>query len=107
MSAIIRGTTPRIKYAFSSLDARDITVALLKIKQEGQAIVEKELADADTVTANSIEWVLSQEDTLKLAPKKYAYISLDWLLDDDTRGAGVTEPVNVISSGTDEVLENE
>ena len=103
MEELIKGTTPTIKYSFSTVDVSDIVVALLKVTQK-DIQVQKTLADAN-IDGNAMEWVLSQEDTLALKENQYAMITLDWLLNDGTRGAGKTEIIKVIPSGTDEVLE--
>lgn len=103
MQQMIKGTTPTIKYSFSTVDVADITVALLKVSQVNGAVISKDLAAA-TVGSNYLEWLLSQEDTLSLKEGKYAKITLDWLLDDGTRGAGNSAVVKVVESGTNEVL---
>lgn len=105
MATIVRGTTPTIRYTFSSVDVNDITVAKLIVKQNGQAVISKELTDG-TIGENCIDWKLSQEETLSLT-REMAKIGLDWLLSDGTRGVGNTVQCLVSNSNYDQVLENE
>lgn len=103
MEQLIKGTTPTIRYSFSTVTVSNIVVALLKVTQKGVQI-QKNLTDAE-VQAKALEWVLTQEDTLALKDNQYAMITLDWLLADGTRGAGNTAIIKVVPSGTNEVLE--
>ena len=103
-TSIIRGTTPLIKYNFSSVNVADIAMAYLVIKQNGAAVVTLPLADA-TVGSTSLSWVLTQAQTLLLKDGKNAEICLDWILTSGTRGIGKTLEVNVGSSAVNEVIE--
>ena len=104
MTELVKGTTPTIRYNFSSVTVSDIVVALLKITQAKGVQVVKDLEDA-TVGNKYLEWVLTQEETLSLKEGNYALITLDWLLDNGTRGFGKQSVVKVVPSGTNEVLE--
>lgn len=84
---LIRGTTPTIRFTFSSVDPAEIVDAYMVIKQNDADVVKKELTDA-TVGATYLEWLLLQTDTLALAAGTPAQVCLDWLLGDGTRGAG-------------------
>lgn len=104
-NSIIKGTTPTIRYIFKTIDTNDLAVAILKVSQGSVAVITKNISDAvishDT---KSIEWKLSQLETLGLDTKSMASISLDWLLIDETRGAGKTVNVKVVPSATNEVI---
>lgn len=69
---IARGTTPTIKYTFTIINPSDITVAYLTIKQ-GSVTIERDI-DTATVNEDSIEWTLTQEETLALSTKTDALI---------------------------------
>lgn len=69
---IARGTTPTIKYTFTIVNASDITDAYLTIKQ-GTITIERGF-DTATIGEDSIEWTLTQEETLKLSIKTDALI---------------------------------
>lgn len=100
---IVRGTTPTIRYTFSSVSVSNITVAKLLIEQ-GDIKIEKGLSDA-TTGQGYLEWTLSQTDTLSLQDKKACRIRLDWKLQDGTRGIGKTvSSVDVRSSAYNEVI---
>lgn len=100
---IIAGTTPTIEYTFSTVPVANITTAIFTIKQNGQAVIEKTLADA-TIGEDKISWTLSQEDSLSLSLTKTTKAYLDYVLTDGTRGAGITQNVNISEAGINEVI---
>lgn len=102
MSEIVRGTTPTIRYTFSTVDPADISNAVLTIAQRGTARITKTLAAA-TVGEGTLSWTLTQAETLSLS-KTDAEINLDWLLESGIRGAGVTLDVKVLNPGVNEVM---
>lgn len=102
MSAIIRGTTPTIRYTFSKVDGRELRVAILKIKQNNVVKIERDITSA-SIDEKYVEWILSQEETLSLDCSR-ATISLDWLDLNGMRGAGITKSVVVTNSATNEVI---
>ena len=104
MATIIRGTTPTIRYTFSSVDVSDIDVAKLIIKQNGVSLISKELSDA-TVGETYLDWKLSQEDTFKLSKDLMAMVGLDWLLEDGTRGIGNSVLCSVCDPNYNQVIE--
>lgn len=59
---ITRGTTPTVRYTFTKVSVENIQSAYLTI-QQGETVVTKTLADADTGDGY-IEWTLSQAETL-------------------------------------------
>lgn len=61
---IPRGTTPSIRFTFSTIDATTITVCYLTI-QQGHNTITKDLSEA-TVATGYLEWGLTQEETLSL-----------------------------------------
>ena len=85
MTKIIIGTTPTITYKFKVVNASEITVAILTIKERGVNIIEKDLSDA-TIGEDSLSWTLTQEETLQLGSKT-ATMMLNWKTSDGTRGA--------------------
>lgn len=105
MNSIITGTTPIIRYIFKTIDPSNLDVAILKVSQSGEAVIVKNIDDGiiDNVT-RSISWKLTQEETLGLNVKYMANVSLDWLLNDGTRGAGKTANLKVEPSATNEVI---
>lgn len=103
---IIQGTTPTIRYTFSTINTEDIAVAFLSIKQNDKTIIGKDLSTA-TVYEGTIFWKLTQEETLKLRRNVFATIYLDYLLGDGTRAAGKTWKEMVGPTGKEEVIKNE
>ena len=99
---IVRGTTPTIRYSFSTINISDLSVAKLVIFQD-EAVITKDLSEG-SVGVNYVEWTLSQTDTLALIPSVRAIIKLDWLLSDGTRGVGNTMLCSVGNSAINEVL---
>lgn len=100
---IIAGTTPTIEYTFSTVNVANITTAVFTIKQNGQPVIEKSLADA-TVGEKKLSWTLTQEESLSLALTKTTKAYLDYVLTDGTRGAGITQNVNISEAGKREVI---
>lgn len=103
MENIVRGTTPLIKFTFSTIDPEDLAEAYLVIKQNNAAVITKGLSDA-AVGTHDISWILTQEETLELADGKPAVICLDWVTVDGTRGIGQSQTVGVTSSAIEEVI---
>lgn len=64
-SKIGRGTTPTIRVAFDTVNAFDLTDAYLTL-QQGGTIIEKVFDDSN-VENNYVEWMLTQEETLKFS----------------------------------------
>lgn len=91
MVRIIIGTTPSIHYGFKVVDPEDFTAAFLTIKDaEGTEVLRKTLADAE-VDSTSIEWKLSQAETLALEVGTKYSMMVNYLTTDGTRGASRTE----------------
>ena len=92
MVRIIIGTTPIIHYAFHIVDPADFTAAYLTIKDaEGTEVLRKGLDDAAYGGGDSIEWKLSQAETLGLTPGGKYSMMLNWVLEDGTRGASYAD----------------
>lgn len=100
---IIRGTTPTIQFTFDTISPGDITTAYLVVRQNGADMIEKTLEDA-TIVEGKLSFRLSQSDTLALEEKPAAYVSLDWLTGDGTRGRSKVYKADVTDSGKDEVI---
>lgn len=99
---LVRGTTPTIKYTFTSIEPSQITIAKLVIDQ-GTPVIEKDLTEA-TIGEDYLEWTLTQSETLSLTSSINAKIKLDWVLVGGTRGVGNTMLVDVTNSAVNEVL---
>lgn len=63
--SIVRGTTPTIRYTFDVVDPANIVTAYLSIKQRQGIIIERDQTTM-TTNASSVEWTLTQEETLQL-----------------------------------------
>lgn len=100
---IIAGTTPTIEWTFTEVDPAQMTAAIFTVKQVGQKVIEKDLATA-TIDEGKMSWTLTQAESLQLAPGIQTEIFLDYVLQDGTRGAGVTTPANVVPAGKGEVI---
>lgn len=105
MAAIIRATTPKITFKFKTVDVDDIAKTVLTIKQNGTTVVER---DETTMTTDSddatISWILTQEETLSLMPKRKAEAVCDWVLTDGTRGRSFIAEYGTEEPGKDEVI---
>lgn len=62
-----RGTTPTFTYTFKKVPVEDIAVCFLTVKED-TVKVERDLTTA-TVGEDTIEWTLTQEETLKFKDK--------------------------------------
>lgn len=101
--ALIRGTTPTIKFTFSEIDIQQIEAAILFIKQMDRTVIEKDISTA-TVNEFDISWTLSQSETLSLAPNVSAKILCDWKTAEGLRGRSEVFLTQVESSGKNEVI---
>ena len=72
---LIRGTTPTIRYTFNLVNVSDITAAYLTLKPDGGATIERDLTTA-VIGENTLEWQLTQEETLQLKAVKEVSIQL-------------------------------
>ena len=102
MASIIRLTTPTIKYGFKVVKVSDIAKAYLTIKQDGTAIIEKDLNDA-TVGEKDLSWRFSQEETKLMSIGKITAM-INWLLNDGTRGASGKTVLLIDGNFKDEVI---
>lgn len=82
---IIRGTTPTLIFTFSEIEPSDISVCYLLIKQYGQTVIEKTLADG-VVSEDGLSFTLTQSDTLALSTTYSAQVLLDWKTSGGVRG---------------------
>lgn len=105
MVKIIIGTTPTIKYKFKIIKPADIDTAILTIiDRTGTEKLRKTLDDA-TVGSDSIEWTLTQEETLSFGLNHSLRMMLNWVLTDGTRGASPEESIMGVSNHIQEVIE--
>lgn len=100
---IVQGTTPTIKYTFSTVDTNDISIAWLTIKQLSKTVIERDLSSA-IVEEGSLSWLLTQEESLTLQTKIPATVYLDYLLVNGLRGAGRTVSMDIDPTGKNEVI---
>ena len=87
---LIRGTTPTIRFYFSTLNPNIMQKCILTIRQKDDLIVEKDLTQGRIGTEERcghgvyyVEWVLSQEETLLIDEKSTVDIQTRCLMDDD------------------------
>lgn len=102
MAAIVRATTPTIKYKFSVVDVQDISEAYLTVRQNGSLLFEKDLSDA-YVGTDYLSWTFTQAETLQMAQGKISCM-LNWLTEDGTRGASDKSVIIIDSNYKDEVI---
>ena len=102
MTEIIAGTTPTIKYTFSTVSPADIETAILTVKKMGKIVLEKELKDA-TIDETEIYWTLSQEDTLEIGFGEVE-VMLNWLDNNGIRGTGQKGYFKCVRNHINEVL---
>lgn len=100
---IVRGTTPTIKFTLPDIEVSNINAAVLALKQNNIAIIEKDLSSA-TLSDHEITWKLQQEDTLKLNKQTVITIVCDWKLVDGTRGRSESVKVGVDEPAKTEVI---
>lgn len=100
---IIRGTTPTIIFTFNEIDAADISVCYLLIKQNGETVLEKTLSDG-TVIDGKLSFTLSQTETLSLTTSAPASVVLDWKTTAEVRGRSNIYRFDVKQAGVDEVI---
>lgn len=86
MDTIIRGTTPTIEFTFSTVKPADISVAYMIIKCDGRTILEKDKSEVSGTTSRTLQWKLTQEESLKLRVGSTVSIYCDWKTADGTRG---------------------
>lgn len=104
MIKIILGTTPTIKYIFKIVKPSDIETAILTIiDRTGTEKLRKTLDDA-TVGTDSIEWTLTQAETLSFGLNNSLRMMLNWVTRDGTRGASTEETVVGASNHIREVI---
>ena len=105
MAAIIRATTPKITFKYKTVDVSDIAKTVLTIKQNGTTVVERDETTMTTdTTEKTISWILTQEETLSLMPKRKSEAVCDWVLTDGTRGRSYVAEFGTEEPGKDEVI---
>ena len=102
MANIVRGTTPTIKYTFSTVDPASLSVAILTAKQGGAIKLEKDLTAA-TVGTDYLAWTLSQADTLALSAASITFLC-NWKKEDGTRGVSAELTAMVSDNHKNEVI---
>lgn len=101
MDSIIKGTTPTIKWKFSTVDVANIAAAYFVMKSDEHSI-EKTLASA-AIADNALSWTLTQQETLAMEQHDYILL-LDWKLADETRGTGKPALIRILPAVKNEVI---
>ena len=105
---IVRGSTPTIQIKFKTVDVRQLTKAVLVIKQcEMPVIALNEERCTIDEESGSISFKLTQTETLELNKYKLAVLSCDWLCNDGTRGRSKELACRVEDPANEGVIENE
>lgn len=81
MAGIVKSTTPTIRFDFKVVLVADIVKAYLTMKQQGALVVEKSLEDA-AVLEKSLQWTLTQEETIKINPSRTICLQVKYKLND-------------------------
>ena len=102
MTTIVIGTTPTIIYKFSIISPDDLIQAKMTIKGKNTILLSKFLSEA-TIKKDSIEWKLSQAETLSLGVGTRTMM-LNWLTADGTRSVSPKVTVNVDNNDVAEVM---
>lgn len=102
MTTIVIGTTPTIIYKFRIISPDDLIQAKMTIKGKNTILLSKFLSEA-TIKEDSIEWKLSQAETLSLGVGTRTMM-LNWLTVDGTRGVSPKETINVTNNDIAEVM---
>ena len=105
MTTIVIGTTPTIIYKFSIISPDDLIQAKMTIKgknSKNTILLSKFLSEA-TIKEDSIEWKLSQAETLSLGVGTRTMM-LNWLTADGTRGVSKETIVNATNNHIPEVM---
>lgn len=100
---IFKGTTPTFVFTFKTVSPSDIVTAFLVIKQFGKTRVSQDISKA-TVNEDSMEWTLTQDESLTLSIGKPAEIHCDWVAANGTRGHSEFAMCDVLPGGKDEVI---
>ena len=84
-SVIGRGTTPTLTFDFA-FDASTVAAAGLNVEQlSSNTVIERNL-DTAIAYEKSLEWRLTQEETLKLSETGIVQVQVRWRLQDGTAG---------------------
>lgn len=70
-----RGTTPIIEYLLEDIDPQNIVTAYVTITQNDEEVIERDIETMER-GESSVEWKLTQEETLKLDPDYNGIIQL-------------------------------
>lgn len=89
MSDIYRGTTHDFEFDLGA-DLSEVSYMWVTVSQFGREIFTKDLDDI-TIDGSAVKLHLTQENTLALKPKMYAYIQIRYLLNDGN--AEITETI--------------
>lgn len=78
MMIIAKYTTPGITYKPSMVEVANIDKIFLVIKQNGCAVIEKDISDA-TVAEDMFVWKFTQEESGKLCEKLPTTVQIDYM----------------------------
>ena len=100
--AIIRGTTPTIEIAFSTITPSELDAAVLVIECAGN---KQELGlDRADLGAHSLIYTLTQSETLAFPEGQTALITCVWLTNGGVRGQSRTAAVYITNTPKNEVM---
>ena len=104
-NTIVRGTTPTIIFRYSDVNVSEITTAFLTIKQSTETVISRDISTSTAdVEANTLEWTLTQEETLNLNVGSSTFIVCDWVLGSGTRGRSQVCRCEVEPSGKNTII---
>lgn len=104
MQEIIKGTTPVLKFTFSTVDPADISTAYLTIKDMNKNVILSVDNSGASTGADYIAWELTQAQSLLLPVDENVAAMCDWLLNDGTRGRSEIVVYTVGDTGKNEVM---
>lgn len=83
-TVLLRGSTPELRFRFDRVAVSDLAEAILTLRQDDLTL-EKDLTDAET-DGQTLIWRLTQQETLRLAPDRFAELQCRFRLSDGTAG---------------------
>lgn len=95
---VIKGTTPTIKYTYSTVDVSKITKATMTIKQDNTTICKRDLESAE-IGDKYLQWTLTQAETLAINEHMNIQVQCKYKLEDGTVGASEitnTSPYDIL-----------
>lgn len=104
MNELVRGTTPTFCFKFKEITPQDIKSALFVMKRKNKEIVALTEQEQCTVTQDSIEWTLTQDQTFRFGKGDEVNVYCDWLTTTGVRGRSKQYTCTVVDTGHDGVM---